>query len=74
MHHTELLQSVIHIAEGRADIHPRMGPTSEWDTGAAHAVLLAAGGNVKQVDGSPLIYGKKDVLNPYFIAAGNWYF
>ena len=62
------------IAEGRADIYPRMGPTSEWDTGAAHAVLLAAGGNVKQVDGSALVYGKENVLNPHFIAAGNWYF
>lgn len=62
------------IAEGRADIYPRMGPTSEWDTGAAHAVLLAAGGNVKQVDGSALVYGKENVLNPHFIAAGSWYF
>lgn len=62
------------VAEGEADIYPRMGPTSEWDTAAAHAVLLAAGGNVAKVDGGPLRYGKEDVLNPYFIAAGNWYF
>ena len=62
------------IAEGRADIYPRMGPTSEWDTAAAHAVLLAAGGNVHTLEGQPLQYGKEDVLNPYFIAAGNWYF
>lgn len=62
------------IAEGYADIYPRMGPTSEWDTAAAHAVLVAAGGNVHTVDGKPLRYGKEDVLNPYFIAAGNWYF
>lgn len=61
------------IAEGHADIYPRMGPTSEWDTAAAHAVLLAAGGNVHTVEGKPLQYGKEDVLNPYFIAAGNWY-
>ena len=62
------------IAEGRADIYPRMGPTSEWDTAAAHAVLLAAGGNVHTLEGQPLQYGKEDVLNPYFIAAGSWYF
>jgi len=62
------------IAEGHADIYPRMGPTSEWDTGAAHAILRAAGGDVQSVDGLSLQYGKKDVLNPHFIAAGNWYF
>lgn len=62
------------IAEGHADIYPRMGPTSEWDTAAAHAVLLAAGGNVHTLEGRPLQYGKENVLNPYFIAAGNWYF
>ncbi len=62
------------IAEGHADIYPRMGPTSEWDTAAAHAVLLAAGGNVHTLEGQPLQYGKEDVLNPYFIAAGNWHF
>ena len=62
------------IAEGHADIYPRMGPTSEWDTAAAHAVLLAAGGKVKTPEGQPLVYGKENILNPNFIAAGNWYF
>ncbi|KPQ29175.1 MAG: 3'(2'),5'-bisphosphate nucleotidase [Marinobacter excellens HL-55] len=62
------------IAEGHADIYPRMGPTSEWDTAAAHAILLAAGGNVQTAQGEPLKYGKEDVLNPHFIAAGSWYF
>ncbi|MDR9425106.1 MAG: 3'(2'),5'-bisphosphate nucleotidase CysQ [Marinobacter sp.] len=62
------------LAEGHADIYPRMGPTSEWDTAAAHAVLLAAGGKVQTTDGKPLKYGKENVLNPWFIAAGNWYF
>lgn len=57
------------IAEGIADIYPRLGPTCEWDTGAAHAVLVAAGGTVKTLDGKPLGYGKRDLLNPYFIAA-----
>lgn len=61
------------IAEGRADIYPRLGPTCEWDTGAAHAVLSAAGGKVTRLDGSPLRYGKEDVLNPHFIASAAWY-
>lgn len=57
------------IAEGRADIYPRLGPTCEWDTAAAQAVLEAAGGCVLQLDGAPLRYGKADVLNPHFVAA-----
>ncbi|GGY76237.1 3'(2'),5'-bisphosphate nucleotidase CysQ [Marinobacter zhanjiangensis] len=61
------------IAEGEADIYPRLGPTCEWDTGAAHAVLVAAGGKVTQLDGTPLAYGKEDVLNPNFVASGAWY-
>ncbi|SFR51395.1 3'(2'),5'-bisphosphate nucleotidase [Marinobacter daqiaonensis] len=61
------------IAEGKADIYPRIGPTCEWDTGAAHAVLLAAGGKVNKLDGTPLTYGKEDVLNPHFVASGDWY-
>jgi 3'(2'), 5'-bisphosphate nucleotidase len=61
------------IAEGQADIYPRLGPTCEWDTGAAHAVLVAAGGKVTQLDGTPLAYGKENVLNPYFVASGAWY-
>lgn len=61
------------IAEGKADIYPRMGPTSEWDTGAAHAVLSAAGGKVQTLEGKPLEYGKEDVLNPSFVASSQWY-
>lgn len=61
------------IAEGHADIYPRLGPTSEWDTGAAQAVLMAAGGKVQTLEGKPLKYGKENVLNPYFIASGSWY-
>lgn len=57
------------IAEGCADLYPRLGPTCEWDTGAAHAVLLSAGGTVNTLEGEPLRYGKEDVLNPYFIAS-----
>ncbi len=58
------------LAQGLADIYPRFGPTMEWDTGAGHAVLIAAGGDVVGADGSPFLYGKSDqkFLNPYFIA------
>ena len=56
------------IAEGSADLYPRMGPTSEWDTAAADAVLRGAGGMLAQLDGAPLRYGKAEILNPHFIA------
>ena len=56
------------IAEGKADIYPRFGPTNEWDTGAAQGVLEAAGGEVVTVDGQPLRYGKPRFSNPHFIA------
>ncbi len=57
------------IAEGKADLYPRLGPTSEWDTAAAHAVLSAAGGEVVTLEGEPLRYNQKDhYLNPHFIA------
>tara|TARA_A100001011_G_C14118233_1_gene760035 strand:+ start:152 stop:940 length:789 start_codon:yes stop_codon:yes gene_type:complete len=58
------------IAEGQADIYPRLGPTSEWDTAAAHAILEGAGGKVQQINGENLLYGKEDILNPNFIAHG----
>ncbi|MDX1590300.1 MAG: 3'(2'),5'-bisphosphate nucleotidase CysQ [Oleiphilaceae bacterium] len=61
------------IAQGEADLYPRRGPTCEWDTGAAQAVLEAAGGKVLTFDGEPLRYGKEDFHNPYFIAAGPGY-
>lgn len=57
------------VAEGAADVYPRLGPTSEWDTAAGHAVLLAAGGQVINTDGAPLSYNSKEsLLNPFFIA------
>jgi 3'(2'), 5'-bisphosphate nucleotidase len=59
----------LRIAEGLADIYPRLAPTSEWDTAAAQAILEGAGGSVKKTDGSPLTYGKSEILNPHFIAA-----
>jgi 3'(2'), 5'-bisphosphate nucleotidase len=58
------------IAAGEADLYPRFGPTMEWDTGAAQAVLEAAGGSVVTLDGAPLRYGKPGFANPDFIARG----
>jgi len=60
------------VAEGSADFYPRLGPTSEWDTAAAQAVLELAGGAVTTLDGSPLRYNERDtLLNPHFIAFGD---
>lgn len=57
------------LAEGKADIYPRFGPTMEWDTGAAQAVLEAAGGSViDHKTGAPLTYNKQVLLNNFFIA------
>jgi 3'(2'), 5'-bisphosphate nucleotidase len=58
------------VAAGEADIYPRIGPTHEWDTAAGHAVLAAAGGSVRTLDGSELSYGKPDFLNPDYVALG----
>ncbi|KAB0680028.1 3'(2'),5'-bisphosphate nucleotidase CysQ [Aureimonas leprariae] len=64
------------IAEGMADIYPKLGRTMEWDTAAGHAILAAAGGSVTRIDGSPLVYAKRgvegeaDFANPSFIARG----
>ena len=59
------------VAEGNADIYPRLGPTSEWDTAAAQAVVEQAGGQVLELDGKSLSYNKKaDILNPWFLVAG----
>jgi 3'(2'), 5'-bisphosphate nucleotidase len=60
------------VAEGKADIYPRLSPTSEWDTAAGHAVLLAAGGHVDGPDGQPLAYGKRAFLNRAFVATAGW--
>jgi 3'(2'),5'-bisphosphate nucleotidase len=65
------------VAEGAADVYPRYGPTSEWDTAAGQAILEAAGGRVMELDGAgkeigPLTYGHaaRGFLNPHFIAWG----
>ncbi len=57
------------IAQGLADCYPRLGPTCEWDTAAAQAVLEAAGGFVRTLNGERLLYGKSQVLNPSFVAS-----
>ncbi len=59
------------IAEGGADVYPRLGPTSEWDTAAAQAVVEQAGGSVVTLDGKPMKYNAKaHILNPYFMVSG----
>src|ERR1043166_499406 len=64
------------VAEGKADLYPRMGTTMQWDTAAGDAILRAAGGRVVTLDGRPLTYGATDApgpdafRNPWFIATG----
>ncbi len=58
------------LAAGEADLYPRFGPTSEWDTCAGQAILEAAGGHVVTLAGSRLSYGKPGFKNPDFIASG----
>lgn len=60
------------IAEGVADLYPRLGLTCEWDTAAAQAVVEVAGGKVTKTDGTPLLYNTKDeYLNPHFLVFGD---
>jgi 3'(2'), 5'-bisphosphate nucleotidase len=65
------------VAEGLADVYPRLGPTSEWDTAAAHCVLKEAGGEIVDVNNESLRYNTKEsILNPFFFATNtmrqNW--
>ena len=56
------------VAEGKVDIYPRFGPTSEWDTAAAHAVVSAAGGRLTDTSFNTLEYNRKEsILNPHFL-------
>ena len=60
------------VAEGAADLYPRIGPTCEWDTAAAQCVVEAAGGAVTDLRGEPLAYNTKpSLLNPYFLVFGD---
>ena len=72
---TELIQAgsslkFLKVAEGNADLYPRMAPTCEWDTAAAHAIVEGAGGSVSDDNGKSLVYGKKNILNPFFVVKG----
>ncbi len=56
------------VAEGRADIYPRLGPTMEWDTAAGHAVAQSAGARIYEYESNePLMYNKENLLNPWFV-------
>ncbi len=60
------------IAEGTADIYPRLGPTSEWDIAAGHVILEEAGGKLKSFDNTEILYNtKENIINPNFLAYGN---
>ena len=60
------------VAEGAADVYPRLGPTSEWDTAAAHCVVTEAGGQLTDLDMRPLRYNTRDsLLNPFFLVFGD---
>jgi 3'(2'), 5'-bisphosphate nucleotidase len=65
------------VAEGAADVYPRLGPTMEWDTAAAQCVVEAAGGRVTDLNRQPLVYNKPSLLNPWFLVSGaggyDWY-
>ena len=59
------------VAKGDADVYPRFGPTMEWDTAAAHAIIRGAGGDLIKVGSSDtIVYNKENLLNPEFIAGG----
>ena len=58
------------VAEGAANLYPRIGPTMEWDTAAAHCVVEQSGGNVTDLQGVSLRYNKENLLNPFFIVTG----
>ncbi len=60
----------VRVAEGAADLYPRLGRTMEWDTAAPQAVVEAAGGSVTRFDGTPLTYGKPGWENPHFLCRG----
>ena len=58
------------VAAGEADLYPRFGRTFEWDTAAGHAILAAAGGSLRSLDGADLAYAKPGFENPDFLARG----
>lgn len=56
------------LAENKASVYPRFGPTMEWDIAASHAILNSLGYQVNNIDGSQILYNKENLLNPFFIA------
>lgn len=61
---------ICRVAEGQADLYPRLGPTMEWDTAAGHAIAAAAGKHVTELDRTtPLTYNKQQLVNPHFIVS-----
>lgn len=58
------------VAEGSADLYPRLAPTHDWDVAAGHAIVAAAGGRILGPDNAPLRYGTSGLLIPGFIASG----
>ncbi len=71
MVHSGSALKICKVAEGVADIYPRLGETSEWDTGAGQCILEAAGGKLMNLHGEPLHYNKESLLNPHFLAVGD---
>jgi 3'(2'), 5'-bisphosphate nucleotidase len=59
------------LAEGTADLYPRLAPTRDWDVAAGHAIVAAAGGRVVAPDGAPIVYGNEDLIIPGFLAWGD---
>ncbi len=60
------------VAEGSADLYPRLALTSEWDTAAAQAIVEQAGGKIVQLDFSDITYNQKEcLLNPFFLVLGD---
>jgi len=59
------------VADGTADLYPRLAPTRDWDVAAGHAILAAAGGSVRDPEGAALIYDSPDLRIPAFIASGD---
>jgi 3'(2'), 5'-bisphosphate nucleotidase len=73
---TKLVQSgssikFCRLAEGSADLYPRLAPTHDWDIAAGHAILKAAGGSVTAPDGTDIVYGTNELLIPAFLAWGD---
>jgi len=59
------------LAEGAADLYPRLAPTHDWDVAAGHAIIEAAGGHMVAPDGTPLVYGTAELIIPGFLAWGD---